>query len=171
MLSASCSRLACWSLRWSCFSPWLEEQPVRNRFTMDLAAFLVSVGDDHARGRPIGQFPRRQGRAGRPSASGPKEGARSTCAGAQSRKCSWIRRMVCRSAINAMTRIGPAHFGRTAGSSTLWPGATADGLLPTAFRHSPLERLKYPPYRGLLAVYETIEKTWLCRSRYESSIC
>src|SRR5712692_3341677 len=86
MLSASRSRLACWSLRWSCFSPWLEEQPVRNRFTMDLAAFLVSVGDaktladplarlfsedalvrrlaDHARGRPIGQFPRTQGPRG-----------------------------------------------------------------------------------------------------------
>src|SRR5713101_2997824 len=31
--------ISLWGLRWSCFSPWLEEQPVRNRFTMDLAAF------------------------------------------------------------------------------------------------------------------------------------
>ena len=136
MLSASCSRLACWGLRWSCFSPWLEEQPVRNRFTMDLGGFLVSVGDDHARGRPIGQFPRRQGRAGRPSASGPKEGARSTCSGAQSRKCSRIRRMVCRSAISAMTPIGPAHFGRTA--SLLDTLARRDCGWPPAHRVSTL---------------------------------
>ncbi len=55
---------------------------------------------------------------------------------AQSRKCSRIRRMVCRSAISAMTPIGPAHFGRTA--SLLDTLARRDCGWPPAHRVSTL---------------------------------
>src|SRR5438105_15954198 len=83
MLSASCSRLAYWDLRWRRYSAWFEEKPVRNRFKMDLAAFSF------------------------PSAM-PRRLAGRTIAGVACRLQNWDRRNVGRAVAEQLVRVLPA---------------------------------------------------------------